>query len=462
MTDSALWHSALQGTLAQQAQAINSSIGIDQRMWRQDIDGSIAHAQMLGAQGIVPASSARRMAEGLRSIREDIDGGRLAIDHSCEDIHTFVEAELTRRIGDEGKMLHTARSRNDQVALDLRLYLRDEAAELDGLLTELLDALCGLAEEHAGTLMPGMTHLQHAQPVTVGHHLMAYGMMFLRDRARLRDAASRMNESPLGAGALAGTGHPIDRGQTAQAMGFAGSCRNSLDAVSDRDFVLELQSMLTISMMHLSRLSEELILWATQEFGFVSFGQAFSTGSSIMPQKRNPDVAELIRGKAGRVYGSLMNTLVMLKSLPLAYNKDMQEDKEAVFDAVDTAKLCLAAAAPMLRTLTFYPGRMREAAQQGYLNATDLADYLAARGMPFRDAYQLSARIVRDCAEKRLTLEALSLADYQRYSSLIGPDIHEALSLDSCLARRGSFGGTAPDSVREQIAWVRAQIDGGS
>ncbi|MEZ7872628.1 MAG: argininosuccinate lyase, partial [Eubacteriales bacterium] len=375
-----LWKSALPGGLTPAASALNSSIAVDRRLWREDIQGSLIHAAMLGRQGIIPPEAAESIAQGLEGIRRDIEDGTLQIDEQSEDIHSFIELELTRRVGAPGRMLHTARSRNDQVALDLRLWLRAKTEEITLRINRLLEALVKIADEHASTLMPGMTHLQHAQPQSLGQHMMAYAMMFLRDRGRLGDAAARMNFSPLGSCALAGTAYPIDSAYTADALGFTGPCQNSLDAVSDRDFCLETQSALAILMTHLSRLAEELILWSSSEFGFARMGSGYSTGSSIMPQKRNPDLAELIRGKAGRVYGDLVSTLVMLKGLPLAYNKDMQEDKEAVFDAVDTAILCLDAAAPMLSSLRFQPDTMRKAAQKGYLNATDLADYLVMKG----------------------------------------------------------------------------------
>ena len=453
-----LWKSVLQGGLTAQAKALNSSIAVDRRLWRQDIQGSVIHADMLGRQGIIPPEAAQSITESLKGISRDIENGTLLIDEHSEDIHSFVELELTRRIGEAGRMLHTARSRNDQVALDLRLWMLDKTEKIELRLNLLLESLLQIADEHASTLMPGMTHLQHAQPLSLGQHMMAYAMMFLRDQGRLRDAAGRMNLSPLGSCALAGTSYPIDSAYTAQALGFDGPCRNSLDGVSDRDFCVEAEGALSILMMHLSRLAEELILWSSSEFGFVRMGSGFSTGSSIMPQKRNPDLAELIRGKAGRVYGDLISTLVTLKGLPLAYNKDMQEDKEAVFDAVDTAMVCLEAAAPMLASLQFFPDAMRRAAQKGYLNATDLADYLVIKGLPFRDAYHLSAEIVAFCMEKGLALEDLPLHDYASFSSLIGEDIHAALSLDACLARRVSFGAAAPESVRRQIDWVRGQL----
>ena len=453
-----LWKSALQGGLTAESKALNSSISVDKRLWREDIQGSMIHAAMLGRQGIIPPEAAESIAQGLEGIRRDIEDGRLTIDEQSEDIHSFIELELTRRVGAPGRMLHTARSRNDQVALDLRLWLRAKTEAITHRINRLLEALLEIADEHASTLMPGMTHLQHAQPQSLGQHMMAYAMMFLRDRGRLGDAAARMNFSPLGSCALAGTAYPIDSAYTAGALGFTGPCQNSLDAVSDRDFCLETQSALAILMTHLSRLAEELILWSSSEFGFARMGSGYSTGSSIMPQKRNPDLAELIRGKAGRVYGDLISTLVMLKGLPLAYNKDMQEDKEAVFDAVDTAILCLDAAAPMLSSLRFQPDAMRKAAQKGYLNATDLADYLVMKGLPFRDAYALSAQIVAFCAAQGIALEELPMHDYASFSPLFGEDVYTALSLDACLKRRVSFGATALDSVRRQIDWVRAQM----
>ena len=453
-----LCKNALPGGLTPAAIALNSSIAVDRRLWREDIQGSLIHAAMLGRQGIIPPEAAESIAQGLEGIRRDIEDGTLTIDEQSEDIHSFIELELTRRVGAPGRMLHTARSRNDQVALDLRLWLRAKTEEITLRINRLLEALLEIADEHASTLMPGMTHLQHAQPQSLGQHMMAYAMMFLRDRGRLGDAAARMNFSPLGSCALAGTAYPIDCAYTAEALGFTGPCQNSLDAVSDRDFCLETQSALAILMTHLSRLAEELILWSSSEFSFARMGSGYSTGSSIMPQKRNPDLAELIRGKAGRVYGDLISTLVMLKGLPLAYNKDMQEDKEAVFDAVDTAILCLDAAAPMLSSLQFQPDTMRKAAQKGYLNATDLADYLVMKGLPFRDAYALSAQIVAFCAGKGIALEDLPMHDYASFSPLFGEDVYAALSLDACLKRRVSFGATAPDSVRRQIDWVRTQL----
>ena len=456
--EGSLWKSALQGGLTAESKALNSSIAVDRRLWREDIQGSLIHAAMLGRQGIIPADAAQCIAQGLEGIRRDIEDGTLQIDEQSEDIHSFIELELTRRVGAPGRMLHTARSRNDQVALDLRLWLRSRIDEIDARINRLLEALVKIADEHASTLMPGMTHLQHAQPQSLGQHMMAYAMMFLRDRGRLGDAAARMNFSPLGSCALAGTAYPIDSAYTAEALGFTGPCQNSLDAVSDRDFCLETQSALAILMTHLSRLAEELILWSSSEFGFARMGSGYSTGSSIMPQKRNPDLAELIRGKAGRVYGDLISTLVMLKGLPLAYNKDMQEDKEAIFDAVDTAILCLDAAAPMLSSLRFQPDAMRKAAQKGYLNATDLADYLVMKGLPFRDAYALSAQIVAFCAAQGIALGDLPMHDYASFSPLFGEDVYAALSLDACLKRRVSYGATAPASVRRQIDWVRTQL----
>ena len=408
-----IWAGRSAGALDEYADELNSSIGIDSRMYKQDIAGSIAHAGMLARCGIISPEEGARLIEGLGGILADIDSGKLAVSQDSEDIHSFVEAELTARLGDVGKKLHTARSRNDQVALDTRLYLRDECDRTVALIKDVISALCHVAEQNQGTIMPGYTHLQRAQPVTFAHHLLAYGMMLARDISRIRDAKKRMNFSPLGAAALAGTTHPIDRAMTAAELGFDGYCLNSMDAVSDRDFCVELTAGLSILMMHLSRLSEELILWSSWEFKFVELSDQFTTGSSIMPQKKNSDMAELVRGKTGRVYGDLTTLLVMLKGLPLAYNKDMQEDKEAVFDAFDTAKLCLTVFAPMIATMKVHADNMLAAAKGGFINATDLADYLAKKGVPFRTAYKLTGQIVADCAASGKTLEDLTLAEYK-------------------------------------------------
>ena len=438
----------------------NSSIRFDSRMYAQDIAGSMAHAQMLAARGIIPAADADAIVDGLAGIREDLDSGKLCFDPDAEDIHMFVEAELTRRIGDPGKRLHTARSRNDQVALDLRLYLRDEVAEVRGLALELIAQLCNQAERHAETVMPGYTHLQRAQPITFGHHLMAYASMFRRDVGRLDDAAGRMDCLPLGCGALAGTTYPIDRRMTAGALGFSEVAANSLDGVSDRDYCIELASAISIIMMHLSRFSEEVVAWCSWEFKFIELDDAFATGSSIMPQKKNPDVAELVRGKTGRVYGDLMALLTAMKGLPLAYNKDMQEDKEAIFDAVDTVKLCLKTFTPMLATMTVLSDNMRAAAAKGFINATDCADYLTKKGVPFRDAYKLTGGLVARCIREGLTLETLPLEAYREASSVFAEDVYDAISLDACVRGRTSEGGPAPESVLHQVALMREFLKG--
>ena len=436
----------------------NSSISFDGRMYRHDILGSIAHATMLADQGIISQEDADAILDGLTEILADLNDGRLLMDPDAEDIHMFIEAELTARIGDAGKRLHTARSRNDQVALDIRLYLRDEIAEIRQLTAALVETLCQMAEEHTDTIMPGYTHLQRAQPITFGHHLMAYASMLLRDLDRLADAARRMNFCPLGSGALAGTTYPIDRNQTASLLEFEGPVMNSLDGVSDRDFCIELCSAISMIMMHLSRFSEEIILWCSWEFKFLELDDAFATGSSIMPQKKNPDVAELVRGKTGRVYGDLMTLLSMMKSLPLAYNKDMQEDKEAIFDAVDTVKICLSTFESMLRTARVLKENMRAAAAKGFINATDCADYLTKKGVPFRDAYKITGTLVGYCVDHNLTLETLPLAEYQKLSPVFEEDVYQAIDLTTCAMTRKSLGGPAKESVCAQIAAARAQL----
>ncbi len=427
------------------ARKLNSSIPFDCRMWREDITGSLAHAAMLGVCGILSPEDAAAIRKGLESIREDITSGKLEIDMSAEDIHTFVEMELTRRIGDAGKRLHTARSRNDQVATDLRLYLRGQIDETIGLVKSLIAALREQAEKHADDVMPGYTHLQRAQPVTMGHYLCAYAMMLTRDAGRLTDARKRMNECPLGACALAGTTFPTNRAMTAASLGFDGPCLNSLDAVSDRDFCVELMSDLSLLMAHLSRLAEELVLWSSLEFHFVTLPEGFVTGSSIMPQKKNPDMAELIRGKTGRVYGDLMTMLTVLKGLPLAYNKDLQEDKEAVFDALDTAKLCLAVAAPMVAGMTVHTNTLRKAAGEGFINATDCADWLVDHGIPFREAYGIAAGLVHGGKP----LEDLTIDEYKAACPVFDETIYDAVSLDNCVKRRNL-------PVAEQLAFLDA------
>ena len=432
----------------------NSSIRFDCRMYEQDIKGSLAHAAMLAAQGIIPQEDADAIAQGLEGILADLKSGALVFDPGAEDIHMFVEAELTKRIGGAGKRLHTARSRNDQVALDLRLTLREEAKEIKALLLALISELRDRAAEHLDTVMPGYTHLQRAQPVTFAHHLAAYASMFSRDVGRVSDAAARMEFCPLGSGALAGTTYPIDRQRTAEALGFTAPTANSLDGVSDRDFCIELANAIAVIMMHLSRFSEEIVAWCSWEFKFIELDDAFATGSSIMPQKKNPDVAELVRGKTGRVYGDLMTLFTMMKGLPLAYNKDMQEDKEAVFDAVDTVKLCLKTFTPMLHTMTVLKENMRAAAAKGFINATDCADYLTKKGVPFRDAYKITGGLVAECIRRGLTLETLPLEDYRVASGVFAEDVYGAINLETCVKGRLSEGGPSPDAVKKQLALI--------
>ena len=453
-----MWTGVTAGKTDPLADDFNSSIRFDKRMARQDITGSIAHAAMLASKGIITEAEGDALAAGLAEILEDLQTGKLTIDESCEDIHMFVEQVLTERIGETGKKLHTARSRNDQVALDLRMTLRDENDEISGLIRELLKVLADTAEKHKESIMPGYTHLQRAQPVSFGHHLMAYAMMLLRDLERLKDCRKRTNVSPIGCCALAGTTYETDRQMEAGLLGFEGIAMNSMDGVSDRDFAVEMLSTLAILMMHLSRLSEELILWASWEFRFISLSDAYTTGSSIMPQKRNADMAELIRGKTGRVYGELMGLLTTLKGLPLAYNKDMQEDKEGVFDACDTVKMCLKVLTPMLESMQVNTGNMLLAAQKGFINATDLADYLVKKGMPFRTAYKISGQIVRHCMETGQVLETLPPESYREFSELFDDDVYGAIDLKACMEKRISEGGTSASSVEKQIALVRKEI----
>ncbi|MBQ7354893.1 MAG: argininosuccinate lyase [Clostridia bacterium] len=453
-----MWAGRSAGVTDQVADDFNTSLPYDQRMYRQDIAGSIAHATMLGAKGILPQSDVDTIIDGLSGILMDLDSGKLDFSAGGEDIHMFIESELTARIGDLGKKLHTARSRNDQVALDLRLYLRDEVKTISQLIRDVIDALLMQAETYADAIMPGYTHLQRAQPITFGHHLMAYVQMLFRDLDRLSDAAKRMNVSPLGSCALAGTTYPTDRQVVADLLEMNGICENSLDGVSDRDYCIELQAAFATIMMHLSRLSEEIILWTSWEFRFVELSDAYSTGSSIMPQKKNSDMAELVRGKTGRVYGNLMGTLTMLKGLPLAYNKDMQEDKEAIFDSVDTLKISLAVFAPMVATMRPLPENMRAAAAKGFINATDCADYLTKKGMPFRTAYKITGALVADCIRDGLTLETLPLEQYKAASELFEADIYDEISMETCVMRRTSAGGTSVESVRAQIASAKASL----
>lgn len=450
-----MWAGRFAKALDKQADDFNSSIHFDCKMFRQDIRGSMAHAAMLGAQGIISQADSEQIIATLDEILGDIESGVTPIDMDAEDIHMFVEAELTRRIGDVGKRLHTARSRNDQVAVDIRLYLRDESAEVVELLKQLLGAILTQAKAHTQTIMPGYTHLQRAQPITFAHHLMAYAMMFTRDITRVQDAVKRMNVSPLGSCALAGTTYPTDRNKTAEALGFDGIMLNSIDGVSDRDFCVELMSAFALIMTHLSRFSEEIILWSSWEFKFVELDDSYTTGSSIMPQKKNSDMAELVRGKTGRVYGDLMALLTTLKGIPLAYNKDMQEDKEAIFDSLETVKKCLAIFAPMIQTMKPIPANMRKAAGEGFINATDLADYLVKKGLPFRSAYKIVGQIVALCIEKHTILEELPLADYRAFSDLFAEDLYDAISLETCTFSRTSAGGPSEASLQAQFDYVQ-------
>ena len=454
-----MWAGRTDGNTDAVADDFNSSAAFDGRMYRQDIKGSIAHAAMLADRGIISESDADALICGLYEILKDLEDGRLTVDTSCEDVHMFVEQELTARIGDIGKKLHTARSRNDQVALDMRMYLMDEAAHISDKLKTLIAVLCDKAEENANTIMPGYTHLQRAQPIVFGHHLMAYAMMLLRDVSRLTDWRARTNSSPIGCCALAGTTYDTDRRMEASLLGFSDICLNSLDGVSDRDFCIELLSSLSIIMMHLSRFSEEIILWSSWEFKFIELSDAYTTGSSIMPQKKNSDMAELVRGKCGRVYGELMSMLTVMKGLPLAYNKDMQEDKEGVFDALDTVNKCLDVFTPMIATMTVLENNMKKAAQEGFINATDLADWLTAeKGVPFRTAYKLAGRCVARCIKLGTVLEKLPLEEYKSVSDEFSEELYGAIDLDTCVKRRSSEGGTSPDSVIAQIKYVREKI----
>ena len=453
-----MWAGRTAGDTSKLADEFNSSIGFDSRMYKEDITGSIAHAQMLAKQGIIERREADVLCDELLKILEDIRSGDLAIDPEAEDIHMFVEEVLTSRVGDVGKKLHTARSRNDQVALDLRMYLMNRCDELVTDTKRLIAALTDKAEEYKEAIMPGYTHLQRAQPIMFGHHLLAYAMMLLRDVDRMQDCKRRMNISPIGCCALAGTTYDTDRFFEAEQLGFDGIAMNSLDGVSDRDFVLELLSDLSILMMHLSRLSEEIILWSSWEFGFIELSDAYTTGSSIMPQKKNSDMAELVRGKTGRVYGDLMAALTMLKGLPLAYNKDMQEDKEGVFDAIDTASMSVNIFVGMISTMKVKEENMKKAAQKGFINATDLADYLTKKGMPFRSAYKISGSIVAYCIQNGEVLESLPLETYKEYSDLFEADLYEDIDLFTCVNKRNSVGGTSVQSIEQQIGFVRERI----
>ncbi len=452
-----MWAGVTSGVTDSIADDFNSSIHFDSRMYSQDIKGSMAHASMLSLCGIISPDEADIIISGLEGILADLESGKLDFDYTAEDIHMFIEQELTSRIGDVGKKLHTARSRNDQVALDIRMYLRDEIDEITALLKDLISAVTEKSEKYKGDIMPGYTHLQRAQPITFGQHLMAYCMMLLRDIDRLADCRKRMNVSPIGSCALAGTTYSTDRRYEAEKLGFDGICMNSIDGVSDRDFCVELMSAISLIMMHLSRFSEEIILWSSWEFKFVQLSDSYTTGSSIMPQKKNPDMAELVRGKTGRVFGDLLGLLTTLKGLPLAYNKDMQEDKEGVFDACDTVKMSLRVFIPMIATMTAVTENMKKAAQKGFINATDLADYLVKKGMPFRTAYKISGEIVAYCIKNDTVLEDLPLSEYKQFSEVFDEQLYDAVNLENCVKRRISEGGTSVQSVEKQIEYVKSR-----
>ena len=453
-----MWDGRFKKGLNEAVNDFNSSISFDCRMYKEDITGSIAHATMLGKCGIIAAEDAELICKTLKEILADIESGSLGFDPEAEDIHMFVESVLTERIGDTGKRLHTSRSRNDQVALDIRMYLKGQIEEIKTLVIDLLSVVVHKAEKHIDSIMPGYTHLQRAQPVTFGHYLMAYAQMLMRDVERLEGVYAHTDVMPLGSCALAGTTYPIDRHFVAEQLGFASVTENSLDGVSDRDFVLELAFALSTVMMHLSRFSEEIILWCSSEYGFLELDDAYSTGSSIMPQKKNPDIAELVRGKTGRVYGDLMGLLTVMKGLPLAYNKDMQEDKEAIFDAIDQVKLCLSLFAPMLETATVQTDALREAASKGFINATDCADYLVKKGLPFRSAYQIVGKLVAYCIDHEKTFETLSLTEYRTMSPIFDEDVYPAIALETCVTERKAYGGPSHDSVLHQIELAEAFI----
>ena len=453
-----MWAGRFSKEVDEKVNDFNSSISFDARMYRHDIRGSMAHAQMLGEQGIIEKHESEKIIEGLKGILADLDSGALHFDPNAEDIHMFVEQVLTERLGDTGKRLHTARSRNDQVALDIKFYLKDECDKISKLTYELIETLIATAQEHYDTVMPGYTHLQRAQPVTFAHHIMAYAQMLTRDLGRLADTKKRMDRMPLGSCALAGTTYPLNRKRTAELLGFEDITYNSLDGVSDRDYCIELASAVSILMMHLSRFSEEIVMWCSWEFKFIELDDAYSTGSSIMPQKKNPDITELIRGKTGRVYGDLMTLLSMMKNLPLAYNKDMQEDKEAIFDAIDTVKLCLSTFIPMFRTMTVLKDNMRKAAAKGFINATDCADYLVKKGMPFRDAYKITGTLVARCIELDTTLEDLDIKEYRKLTDVFDEDVYKAINLETCVMQRNVDGGPAPEAVARQIEQLKAEL----
>ena len=452
-----MWAGRFSAETDKRVNDFNSSIRFDCRMYEEDITGSIVHARMLARQGIISAEDRDKIEGGLLSVMSDIKSGKLPFDPNAEDIHMFVEAELTARIGEAGKRLHTARSRNDQVALDLKMYLKKQTVQIAKLLLELEQTVTDIAKKHTRTVMPGYTHLQRAQPITFAHHLCAYAEMFLRDVKKLKNAAENMDECPLGSCALAGTTYKTDRMYTAKKLGFDRPTGNSLDGVSDRDFVIELAAVISLIMTHLSRLSEEIIMWCSWEFKFVELDDAYATGSSIMPQKKNPDVTELIRGKAGRVFGDLTALLTMMKGLPLAYDKDMQEDKEAIFDAVDTVKLCLTTVIPMLATMKVNEKNMAEAGKKGFINATDMADYLVKKGMPFRTAYKITGTLVAECVKENIGLEELPLERLKKASELFDKDVYTAIDLMTCVTRRESEGGPAPEAVDRELAALQAR-----
>ena len=454
-----MWDGRFSKALNSRVNDFNSSISFDSRMYKEDITGSIAHATMLGRCGIIELSEAELICKTLKEILDDLENGRLDIDPEAEDIHMFVESVLTERIGDTGKRLHTSRSRNDQVALDVRMYLLREIKEIKALLIRLEDILCNIAIKHTESVMPGYTHLQRAQPVTLGHYLMAYAQMFSRDIIRLNEIYAHTNILPLGSCALAGTTYPIDRHFVAEQLGFDAVTENSMDGVSDRDFAIELASALSIIMMHLSRFSEEIILWCSGEFAFAELDDAYSTGSSIMPQKKNPDIPELVRGKTGRVYGDLMTLLTLMKGIPLAYNKDMQEDKEAIFDAIDNTKICLELFGSMIEVTTFKTEKMKQASAYGFINATDCADYLVKKGMPFRTAYKIIGQLVAYCIRNGKSLDTLTLEEYKEFSDVFEDDVYEAIDLINCVNERKCYGGPAPESVRKQIENIRDFIN---
>lgn len=453
-----LWTGRFKKEISKTTNDFNSSISFDSRMYREDIEGSIAHAEMLGQCGIITMEESQDIQQGLKGILEDIEKGDLKIDMEAEDIHTFIEGELTKRLGANGKRLHTARSRNDQVAVDIKLYLKKEVKEIEELVKGLIRVIANKAEKYSGTVMPGYTHLQRAQPITFGHHLLAYGEMLLRDLSRLEDCYKRMDEMPLGSCALAGTTYPIDRNITRELLGFERITNNSLDGVSDRDFCMELAADLSIIMVHLSRFSEEIIMWCSWEFKFVELDDAFSTGSSIMPQKKNPDIAELVRGKSGRVFGDTMTLLTVMKGIALAYNKDMQEDKEAIFDAVDTVKMCLTAFTPMLDTMRVIPENMRKAAAGGFINATDCADWLVKNGLPFRDAYKATGELVARCIELGTDLENLPMDEYKKVCDLFNDEVYDAISLERCTDDRKAYGGPARENVKYQAELLGEKV----